>query len=252
MDMTDAPDADSFNEWYTDMEYAPRKDEIAQRHLGLPPYLLSTSLLPWEGIAEVTEALQLSMRDVLLDLACGRGGYGLEVAARTGASLVGVDFSEVAVRMAAEQAKALGREADFRIGSLTDTGLANESVDAIMCIDAIQFAQSPDEAYHELHRLLRPHGRAVLTSWQATDPNDESVSQWLRGVDLRGGLAAAGFIDIVVVERPEWLERELAMWREAVELDPGDDPALQALHDEGVEVLAQADSIRRFIASATA
>ena len=250
--MTDAPDADSFNEWYTDMEYAPRKDEIAQRHLGLPPYLLSTSLLPWEGIAEVTEALQLSVRDVLLDLACGRGGYGLEVAARTGASLVGVDFSEVAVRMAAEQAKALGREAEFRIGSLTDTGLANESVDAVMCIDAIQFAKSPDEAYHELHRALRPRGRAALTCWQAVDPNDESVPQRIREVDLRGGLAEAGFIDIVVVERPEWLERELAMWREAVELDPGDDPALQALHDEGVEVLAQADSIRRFIASATA
>ena len=65
----------------------------------------------------------------------------------------------------------------------------------------------------------------------------------------RGGLAEAGFIDIVVVERPEWLERELAMWREAVELDPGDDPAL---HDEGVEVLAHAASNRQFIASATA
>src|SRR5687768_12844306 len=135
--MGDGLDADSFNEWYSDMECAPRKDEIAQRHLGLPPYLLSTSLLTWEGIAEVTEALRLSMKDVLLDVACGRGGYGLEVADRTGASLVGVDFSEVAVRMAAEQAKALGREAEFRIGSLTATGLADESVDAVMCIDAI-------------------------------------------------------------------------------------------------------------------
>ena len=67
-----------------------------------------------------------------------------------------------------------------------------------------------------------------------------------------GGLAAAGFIDVVVVEHPEWLERELAMWREAAELDPGDDPALRALRDDGVEVLADADSGRRFIASATA
>lgn len=92
MAMADAPDAGFFNKWYSDMEYAPRKDEIEQRHLGLPPYLLSTSLLPWEGIAEVTEALRLSMTDVLLDLACGRGGYGLEVAARTGASLVGWTF----------------------------------------------------------------------------------------------------------------------------------------------------------------
>lgn len=154
--------------------------------------------------------------------------------------------------MAAEQAKALGREADFRIGSMTATGLADESIDAVMCIDAIQFAESPDEAYGELHRVLRPHGRAVLTCWQAAVPNGESVPEWIRGVDLRGGLAAAGFIDIVVVERPEWLERELAMWREAVELDPGDDAALRALRDEGVEVLSDADSSRRVMASATA
>ncbi len=74
--MTDEPSADKFDRWYAEMEHAPLKDEIEQRHLGLPSYLCSTSLLTWEGIAEVTEALRLSPNDVLLDVACGRGGYG--------------------------------------------------------------------------------------------------------------------------------------------------------------------------------
>lgn len=60
-----------------------------QRHLGLPPALLSSGQLSWEGIGEVTESLRLSAGSTLLDLACGRGGYGLEIAARTGAALKG-------------------------------------------------------------------------------------------------------------------------------------------------------------------
>ena len=56
-----------------------RKDEIVQRNLGLPAQLLSTSLLTWDGVAEVAQALQLTAGDVLLDLACGRGGYGVEL-----------------------------------------------------------------------------------------------------------------------------------------------------------------------------
>jgi cyclopropane fatty-acyl-phospholipid synthase-like methyltransferase len=37
---------------------------------------------------------------LLLDLACGRGGYGIEVARRAGARLLSVDFSSVALEQA--------------------------------------------------------------------------------------------------------------------------------------------------------
>jgi hypothetical protein len=57
-----------FDHWYADMSVSPVKDEIQQRHLGLPPHLLSTSLLGWEGIAEAVEALRLSDGDCLVDL----------------------------------------------------------------------------------------------------------------------------------------------------------------------------------------
>src|SRR5215475_10793712 len=100
------------------MTASPVKDEIQQRHLGLPPHLLSTSLLDWAGIAEAVAALRLSAEGTLVDLACGRGGYGLEIAARTGAGLVGVDFSAEALRQARELARQLGQVADFRVGDL--------------------------------------------------------------------------------------------------------------------------------------
>ena len=122
MEAGPGPLADYFDGWYADMTTSPVKDEIQQRHLGLPPHLLSTSLLGWEGIAEATAELRLSAGGTLVDLACGRGGYGLEIAARTGARLLGVDFSAEAVRQAGEQARRLGTTADFRVGDLAATG----------------------------------------------------------------------------------------------------------------------------------
>ena len=110
--------AGDFDEWYADMTTSPVKDEIQQRHLGLPPHLLSTSLLGWAGIAEAVAALRLTAAGTLVDLACGRGGYGLEIAARTGARLIGVGFSAEAVRQAREQARpgAISRTSPTRTG----------------------------------------------------------------------------------------------------------------------------------------
>jgi SAM-dependent methyltransferase len=241
-----------FDRWYADMVGSPRKDEIQQRHLGLPPDLLSTSLLGWEGLAEVVDALSLSPGKVLLDLACGRGGYGLEVAGRTGAHLVGVDFSGEAVRQAAEHGARLGRKADFRVGDLTATGLVDSSVDGVMCVDAVQFATEPAAVHREVRRVLRPGGRVALTTWEAVDPDDAQVPERLRRVDLRAGLLAAGFTDVSVLDRAAWRAGEQAMWQEAAALDPADDPALQAFHEEGVAATALFGRLRRVLGTATA
>ena len=52
---------------------------------------------------------------------------------------------------------------DFRLGNLAATGLGDGSVDAVLCVHAIQFSQQPDAAYCELPQVLGPGGRAVLT-----------------------------------------------------------------------------------------
>jgi hypothetical protein len=89
---------------------SPVKDQIQQRHLGLPPGQLPTSLPGWDEIAEATAALRLLPGGTLVDLARGRGGYGLEIADRTGAWLIGVDFSAEALRRAREHARKLAAQ----------------------------------------------------------------------------------------------------------------------------------------------
>jgi len=95
------PDADYFSAWYADMGEVPDKDLLWARLLGLPPHVLSTSVVTGRALDELAGLLALGPGDVLLDLACGRAGYGLELIARSGARLVGLDFAPAAIEQAA-------------------------------------------------------------------------------------------------------------------------------------------------------
>src|ERR1700678_1559827 len=197
--MTPKPrSAEYFEGWSPAKAPEPQVTEIMNRSLGLPPAALA-GIVPAAAIDEIALQLRLKPGDVLLDLACGRAWYGLEITARTGARLIGVDFSAEAVRQAREQARLGNRDdADFQTGDLTASGLPDRSVNAVLCTDSIQFPEHPDKAYREIRRVLVPGGRAVVTSWEALDPGDERLSARIRLVDLGAGLRGAGFIDVEV------------------------------------------------------
>ena len=113
------------------------------RHMGFPPQTRAGTV-PAEAVPELAEELRLRPGSTLLDLACGRGAYGLLIANKAGTSLIGVDFSAQALAEAREHATRMGvSNASFRIGDLTATGLAAGSVEAVVCTDAIQFPDDP-------------------------------------------------------------------------------------------------------------
>jgi SAM-dependent methyltransferase len=97
------------------------------------------------------------------------------------------------------------------------------SFDGVVCVDAIQFSAQP-ESFGEMRRVLAPRGLVVLTTWEALDRDDERVPERIRAVDTEGGLAAAGFRDVDIRERPQWRVAERAMWEEAAAPDSADDP----------------------------
>jgi len=118
-------DALYFDRWYADMKAPSVKDVILRRNLAVPEDLGSVGVLHWNGVLELVASLHLRRGGLLVDVACGRGGYGVEVAQRSGARLVGVDFSAVALahaRTIAER-RLPPRQAEFRIGTLTATEL---------------------------------------------------------------------------------------------------------------------------------
>jgi SAM-dependent methyltransferase len=243
--------AEYFDGWYADQAARPAVAEIMNRYMGFPPETRA-GVVPAEAVPELAGELRLGPGGTLLDLACGRGAYGLLIAKRTGAILTGVDFSAQAVAEAREQAARLGVSgATFRTGDLTATGLPGASAEAVLCTDAIQFPDEPAVAYGEIRRVLKPGGRVALTCWEPVDRADERLSPRIRQVDLAAGLRQAGFTDVEVRDRPSWLAREHSLWEEAAALDPGDDPALRSLRDEAVRSLDWFARLRRVLAVAT-
>ncbi|HZD87438.1 MAG TPA: class I SAM-dependent methyltransferase [Gaiellaceae bacterium] len=126
-------------------------------------------------------ALRVGPGHVLVDLACGQGGPGLWLARATGADLVGVDWSQVAVDVAAERAPAFvpdGR-ARYLVGDLAATGLPEDCADAVLCLDAVFFAEDRIAALREVRRLLRPAGRYVFTADEVDPPTEpRHVQDW--------------------------------------------------------------------------
>jgi SAM-dependent methyltransferase len=244
--------AAEFDCWYADRIKSPVADELVRRMLGLPPDLQSTSLLSGPGLDEVVAALGLRDGQVLLDLACGRGGYGLEIARRSGSRVVGVDFSGVAIEHAQRRADELGLadRADFRVGELTGTGLGTASVDAVLIVDSIQFAEPMLDALRECRRVLLPGGRLVITCWEALDATDKRLSPRMRQLDLLRQLPRAGFVDVEITHKPAWRMAEQALWQEALAIDVGDDLAVRSMQDEAQRVLATFDGLRRVLATA--
>jgi len=165
-------------------------DEIVNWHMGFPPDMRA-GVVTAEAIPELAGELRLTPGSTLLDLACGRGAYGLLIAQKAGVSLIGVDFSAQALTGAGEQAARMGvNKASFRVGGLAATGLPDASVGTVLCTDAIQLPDVPAITYSEIRRVLKPGGRAVLTSWEPLDCDNERISPRVRRANLGAGLRA--------------------------------------------------------------
>jgi SAM-dependent methyltransferase len=141
--------------------------------------------------------------DHLVDVGCGRGGPGLHVAARTGSRLTGVDVAPTALEAARRRAEALGlgERARFVEGGFEVLPLDDGAADAVMSIDAFLFAADKCAAARELHRVLRPGGTLVFTSWDYHRQPEERPPQV---DDHRPVLEAAGFSVTSYEETPDW------------------------------------------------
>jgi ubiquinone/menaquinone biosynthesis C-methylase UbiE len=245
--------AADFDEGYQAAAGPTRRHQIFTEVLGLPPHVEPNSFVTMEVFERVARELRVGQGDRLVDLACGRGGPGLLVAKLTGADLVGVDFSRVAVAQARQRATLFvpaGR-AQYLVGDLAATGLANGCADAVLCLDSIQFAPDHQAAVREAFRILRPGGRYVQTNWQFADPHDPAVVQRFRGLDFAALLAGAGFTGVAVEDRPDLAELVTAVFRKALESDaPASDDSLERLRDEAKVVLSWPTTIRRILVMA--
>jgi SAM-dependent methyltransferase len=232
---------EEFDEGYAAIERSTRVAALMREGLGgdLPVEIEPNSFVPLAGMRRIATELRLGRGETLVDLACGRGGPGMWIARETGAELVGVDYSPVAVAQAEARIPLFGLEgrARFVVGRLEATGLADASADAVLCIDAFQFGD-PQATALEIARILRPGARAVLTNWRPLHPGDEALPERMRDLDVAGALGAAHLSVVVNEDKPDWMDLPQRAFELALDAgDPGDDQALANLQKEAERVL---------------
>jgi SAM-dependent methyltransferase len=172
-----------------------------------PEGLGTHSMLSRTELARFVQELRVGPEDLLGDVGCGRGGPGLWVIAQTGARLVGIDISKVALDAAEARARSLdlAERCAWQVGSFEATGLDDRTLDAVMSVDALLFAPDKKAATGELARVLRPGGRLVMTTW---DYHSQPKGRPAQVADHRPLLRAAGFDVLAYEETVDWRERQ--------------------------------------------
>lgn len=96
----------------------------------------------------------------LLDMGCGAGGLATK-AAQKGARVTGIDAAETLI----EIARRVLPNGEFHVGEIEDLPFANDTFDAVIACNSIQFAENPVAAAKEAKRVLRPHCRFGIGMW---------------------------------------------------------------------------------------
>jgi SAM-dependent methyltransferase len=120
-----------------------------------------------QNVALFTDALNeagVGDGSSVLDIGCG-SGLALSLAASRGARTSGIDISAALLEVARRRVPG----ADLREGGLDVLPFADASFDAVLAINALQFAADPAGALREVHRVLRPGGRLAIGGFAAPE-----------------------------------------------------------------------------------
>jgi ubiquinone/menaquinone biosynthesis C-methylase UbiE len=132
----------------------------------------------------------------VLEIAPGPGYLAIELARLGPWSVTGLDISHSFVRIASENAARAGVNVTFRQGNAAALPFGAGSFDFIVCRAAFKNFTDPVGALAEMHRVLRPGGKALIIDMRK-DATDDAiadqvsemklapVSRWITGAILK-------------------------------------------------------------------
>jgi SAM-dependent methyltransferase len=205
--------AEGFNVLFAAVSHSPTLRQIWRAVYGLdyPEEADPFSFVTLTDLRRIAGELRVGRGQTVVDLACGRGGPGLWVARETGASLIGVDFSEVAIEQAQQRAGQLGlsERARFHVADAAATGLPGATADGVISVDSFWLFPDKVGAAAEVARILHPGGRFVFTTWDF----DLTPMGWPPQVPHhRDLLRQAGLLLETYEETPDWRRRQVAVY----------------------------------------
>ena len=195
-------------EGYGQMSALPGLETAIQdRYAGLSTSCCSLSC------GSALELAQPRVGEVVVDLGCGRGRDVIRAAGMVGSSgrAIGVDFTEAMLATARKSVPPQLDNVAFVRCDLSALDLSDASVDVVVSNCTINHAPDKAAVYRELHRVLKPGGRFVVSDVIADQELPESVrndpAAWaacyggaIPEAEYRSAIEAAGFADIEVLD----------------------------------------------------
>lgn len=119
----------------------------------------------------------------VLEVAPGPGYFAIELAKIGARHVTGLDISHTFVEIAKKEAAAAGVEVEFRQGNVSAMPFPADSFDYLLCRAAFKNFSDAPGALAEMHRVLKPGGRALIIDLRR-DVTPAAIRREVEGLKL--------------------------------------------------------------------
>lgn len=133
-----------------------------------PHYNMGWQEQLWPAQESLLSEVDPQPGEKILDISCGTGLVTLPVAeiVQPGGSVTGIDLSEGMIEKARSVKEQKGIDnVFFRRMDAEALDLPDDTFDVVICSLGLMYFPNPDKALGEMHRVLKPGGRAAALVW---------------------------------------------------------------------------------------
>ncbi|MBS0166633.1 class I SAM-dependent methyltransferase [Nitrospira sp. CMX1] len=128
------------------------------------------------GMMDVEEmdflASLLKPGEQVLEIGCANGRITEYLAEKTSCSILGIDYSDVAISQAQDRTQSKTGRLSFRCVDLIADDIPGEGYDTIIAVDCVYFMGNYDVTIRKLNNKLKPGGRMIVAAFQAKEEGD--------------------------------------------------------------------------------
>jgi ubiquinone/menaquinone biosynthesis C-methylase UbiE len=143
----------------------------------------------WETTRQLIDLMNIDAYHNVMDLGCGVGSATRVLAQKAARGLVlGIDLSDRMV-LKARRSYRNPQNAMFLVADASGIPCADGLFDSLMSVESLYYYPGLDLAFHEVHRVLKPGGKAFfLVSYYKENPHGH---EWAKHIDIPTHLLGA-------------------------------------------------------------
>jgi SAM-dependent methyltransferase len=192
-------------------ESSAAHSEFCQRVFGID--LSQADLMDKDQLNILLDALALTGKNRVLDLACGIGRVAEYISDTTGANVLGIDVATDALERARRRTADKRHRLDFQPGNMDLLDLPPAGFDTVIAIASIHYAQDIANTIGQLKQTLTPDGQMALFSFQYQREGDPPEILLPENTTVGRALKQHGF----QFRTWDFTDREIAVRRKQVE-----------------------------------